>query len=85
MSPKPRKPSPSGSLHSQAFAELCELQIDAIRAMKALVQSGAIEVSELATLIDTTAKAITTHRAVVTDDEPEASGASDDRRDTTSA
>ena len=83
MSPKPLRRSRKG-LHSQAFEELCELHIDAIRSMKDLVHSGSISVEELATLIKTTQEAITTHRATVIDeDDGAASDTDEDRLDST--
>ena len=88
MSPKPRKPSPLSSPaprqprpHREAFRQLAELQMDAIAAAKSMLMG--MEPADLITLIKMCSEAITTHRAVVTEDDgPEASSAGDDRLDT---
>lgn len=87
MSPKPRKPSQTSSPaprqpkpHREAFRQLAELQMDAIEAAKKMLLG--MEPSDLITLIKMCSEAITTHRAVVTeDDESETPSAGDDRRD----
>ena len=88
MSPKPRKPSQPSSPalrqpkpHREAFRQLAELQMDAIAAAKSMLLG--MEPADLITLIKMCSEAITTHRAVVTEDDgPETASAGDDRLDT---
>ena len=90
MSPKPRKPSQPSSPalrqpkpHREAFRQLAELQMDAITAAKSMLLG--MEPADLITLIKMCSEAITTHRAVVTEDDgPETASAGDDRLDTPS-
>ena len=84
---KPRRRLRNASLSSAAFRALAELQLDAIDAMKALVQSGAMTPEEMLALIRATAEAITTHQATVieTDHDGSTEDADEDRGDTASA
>ncbi len=70
--------------HKEAFLRLAKLQITAIEVVEAMLP--AMQPADIITLIKTCTEAITTHRAVVTDDdEPEVTSALDDRLDTEAA